>query len=77
MSFQPRDPHPSPLCKFNHILKSGDKILMEKMLLLSKSINNLSPIFNGWFIFCSDIYNCETISSSTGKLFKASYSHFR
>ena len=43
-------------------------------MFISKSINNLlPPIFKNWFIFCSDIYNYDTVSSSADKLFKPSY----
>ena len=36
-------------------------------------INNLQPILNNWFIFCSEIYNYNTFPSSNDKLFKPSY----
>ena len=43
-------------------------------MFISKSINNLlPPIFKNWFIFCSDIHNYDTVSSSADKLFKPSY----
>ena len=47
MNFQPRDSHASLVFKSNNVLKFEDKILIENLLLISKSINNLSPIFNG------------------------------
>ena len=47
MNFQPRDSHSSLVFKSNNVLKFEDKILIENLLLISKSINNLSPIFNG------------------------------
>ena len=43
-------------------------------MFISKSINNLlTPIFKKWFIFCSNIHNYDTVSSSADKLFKPSY----
>ena len=47
INFQPRNPHTSPLFKQNFILKFQDKICLENILFVSKSLNNLSPsIFN-------------------------------
>ena len=43
MNFQSRDSHSSPLFKSNHILKPKDKILIEKILFINKSFNNLLP----------------------------------
>ena len=71
---QPKNSHSSPLFKQNNILKSEDKILIEGIIFVSKSINNLlPPIFKNWFIFCSEIHNYNTVSSSTDKLFKPMY----
>ena len=73
INFQPGDSYSITLFKSNHISRFEDKILIENVLLISKSINNLlPPIFNGWFTFCPDIHNYETVSSSTGKIFKPS-----
>ena len=48
-------------------------MLIEIILLISKSINNLLPLtFNGWFPFCSVIDNYKTASSATDKIFKPS-----
>ena len=61
--------------KKNNILKFEDKILIGNIIFVSKSINNLlPPIFKNWFIFCSEIHNYNTVSLSTDKLFKPSYS---
>ena len=50
MNFQSRDSHSSPLFKSNDILKFEDKILIENILFINKSVNNLhSPIFKNWF----------------------------
>ena len=54
INFQSRNSHTSPLFKQNFILKSQDKICLENILFVSKSLNNLSPIFNTWFSFSSD-----------------------
>ena len=43
MNFQSRDSHSSPLFKSNHILKLEDKILIENILFINKSFNNLLP----------------------------------
>ena len=58
----------------NSILKFQDKIYLENILLVSKSLNNLSPsIFNTWFSFSSDQHNYETSSSTQGNLMKLFY----
>ena len=64
-NFQPRHSHTSPLFKQSFILKFQEKIYLEDVLFLSKSLNNLSPlVFNTWFSFCSDQHNYETSSST-------------
>ena len=74
INFQPRNFHTSPLFKQNSILKFQDKICLEKILFVSKSLNNLSPsIFNTWFSFSSDQHNYETSSSTQGNLVKLFY----
>ena len=70
---QPKNSHLGPLSKQNNILKFEDKILIGNIIFISKSINNLPPIFKNWFIFCSEIHNYNTVSSSTDKLFKPLY----
>ena len=53
MNFQSRDSHSSPLFKSNHILKLEDKILIENILFINKSLNNLLPaVFKNWFNSC-------------------------
>ena len=52
MNFNFRDSHSSSLFKFNHILKLEDKIL----------------IFKSWFIFCSDVHNYQTVSSTADNI---------
>ena len=74
INFQPRNFHTSPLFKQNSILKFQDKICLENILFVSKSLNNLSPsIFNTWFSFSSDQHNYETSSSTQGNLMKLFY----
>ena len=71
---QPSNSHSSLLFKKSNILKFEDKILINNIIFISKSINNLQPpIFKNWFIFCSDIHKYDTVSSSADKLFKPSY----
>ena len=47
INFQPRNFHTSPLFKQNSILKFQDKICIENILFVSKSLNNLSPSVYG------------------------------
>ena len=70
----PRNSHPDPLLKKvivivkSNILKFEDKILIENIIFLSKSINNLlSPLFKIWLIIISQINNYDTVSLSTVK----------
>ena len=73
MNFQSRDSHSSSLFRSNHILKLEDKTLIENILFINKSFNELLPIFKSWFTFCSDVHNYHTVSSTADKLFKPSY----
>ena len=74
INLQPRNFHTSPLFKQNSILKFQDKICLENILFVSKSLNNLSPsVFNTWFSFSSDQHNYETSSSTQGNLMKLFY----
>ena len=43
INFQPKNFHTSPLFKQKSILKFQDKICLENILFVSKSLNNLSP----------------------------------
>ena len=55
INLQPRNSHTSPLFKQNLILKFEDKICLENILFVSKSLNNLTPsVFSTWFSFFSD-----------------------
>ena len=74
LNFQPRNSHTSPLFKQSFILKFQDKVCLENILFVSKSLNNLSPsIFNTWFSFSSDQHNYETSSSTQGNFMKLFY----
>ena len=74
INFQPRNSHTSHLFKQSSILKFQDKICLENVLFISKSLNNLSPsVFNTWFRFSSDQHNYETSSSTQGNLTKRFY----
>ena len=74
INFQPRNSHTSPLFKQNFILKFQNKICLENILFVSKSLNNLSPsIFNTWFSFFSDQHNYETSSYAQVNLMKLLY----
>ena len=74
INFQPYNSHTSPQCKQNFILKFQDKICLENTLLVSKSLNNLTPsVFSTWFIFSSDQYSHETSSFTQGNLKKLFY----
>ena len=58
INFQPRNSHTSHLFKQSPILKFQDKICLENILFVSKSLNNLSPLgFNTWFSFSSESWN--------------------
>ena len=74
INFQPRNFHTSPLFKQNFILKFQDKICLENILHVSRSISKLTPsVFNTWFRFSSDQLNYKTSCSRQGNLIKSSY----
>ena len=70
---QPRNSQSSLLFKKINILKFEGKILINNIIFISKSINNLQHFVHLLFIFCSDIHKYDTVSSSADKLFKSSY----
>ena len=60
INFQPSNSHTSPLFKQNFILKFQDKICLENILFVSKSLNNLTPsVFSTWFSFSSDQHSTQ------------------
>ena len=73
MNYQLRNSHTSPLFRKAAVLKLKDKIKLENILFISKSINNLLPsLFNNWFVFSSDTQKHNTSWSSNDKLQKYS-----
>ena len=71
INFQPSNPHTSLLFKQNFILKFQDKISLEHILFVSKSLDNLTlSVFSTWFNFSSGQRNYETSSSTQGNLTK-------
>ena len=78
INFQPRNFHTSPLFRQSSILKFQNKICLENILFVSKSLDNLSPsVFNAWFVFSSDQHRYETSSSTQGNLIKSFYKNNR
>ena len=74
INYQPRKLHTSPLFKQNSILKLQDKICLESILFVNKSLNNLSlSVLNTWFSFFSDQHNYKTSSSTEDNLIKLFY----
>ena len=69
MNYQPRNSHTTSLSRKAAVLKFKDKINLENILFISKSINNLLPsIFNNVFAFSSDTHKYNTSWSSNDKL---------
>ena len=57
MNYQPRNSHTSPLFRKTSVLKLKDKINLENILFITKSINNLLPsLFYNWFVVSSDTH---------------------
>ena len=75
MNFQAQNSHISPLFKKPSGLKFKDKINLENIIRISKSINNLLPplLSSSSFKYSSDTLNCETSWSSHVNLHKTSY----
>ena len=61
MNFKDQLFHSSPLFSSYNILKFGDKITVENILFISKSISRQVPsIFNDWFTFSRNLHRYET-----------------
>ena len=74
INFQPRNFHTTPLFKQNSILKFQDKIYLESISFVSRSINKLTPlVFYTWFSFSLNQHIYETSSSRQDNLIKSSY----
>ena len=69
MNFKDQLFHSSPLFSENNILKFTDKITLENILFVNKSINRQVPlIFYDWFTFSGDLHRYETCWSVTDHL---------
>ena len=69
MNFKDQLFHWSPLFSSYNILKFGDKITLQNILFISKTINRqVSSIFNGWFTSSGNLYRYETCWSVTNHL---------
>ena len=52
MNFQPQNSHTRPLFRKISVLKFKEKINLENISFISKSVNNFLPsLFNNWFVF--------------------------
>ena len=82
MNFKDQLFHSKPLFSENNILNFIDKITLENILFLNKSINrHVPPIFYDWFIFSGDLHRYETCWSVTNHLnaptfWTQKYGHF-
>ena len=69
MNFKDQLFHSSPRFSSNNILKFDDKITLENILFISKSINRQVPsIFYDWLTFSGNLYSYETCWSVTNHL---------
>ena len=81
MNFKDQLFHSSPLFSEN-ILKFIDKITLENILFVNKSINRkVPPIFYDWFTFSGDLHRYKTCWSVTDHLnirtfWTQKYGHF-
>ena len=74
INFQQRNSRNSGLLKQSFTLKFQEKICLETILFVSKSLNSLSPSgFNTWFSFSSDKHKYESSSSTENNLTKLYY----
>ena len=69
MNFKDQLFHSSSLFSSNNFLKIGDKITLESIIFISKSISRQVPsIFNDWFTFSGNLHKYETCWSATNHL---------
>ena len=69
MNFKDHLFHSSPLFSSNNVLKFGDKVTLENILFISKSINRqVCSIFFDWFTFSGNLHRYETCWSVTNHL---------
>ena len=60
-SFKDQLFHSSPLFSEKNILRFGDKITLENILFINKSIiRQVPPIFYDWFTFSGNLHRYET-----------------
>ena len=82
MNFKDQLFHSNPLFSLNNILKFGDKITLENIIFISKSINRQAPfIFNDWFTYSRNLHRYETCWLATNHLdiptfWTQKYGHF-
>ena len=82
MNFKDQLFHSCPLFSENNILKLTDKITLENILFVNKSINRqVPPLFYDWFTFSRDLHRYKTCWSVTDHLNKPTfrtqkYGHF-
>ena len=64
VSFKDQLFHSSPLISENNILKCGDKITLENICFVNKSISRQVPhIFYDWFTFSGNLHRYKTCLS--------------
>ena len=70
MNFKDQLFHSSPLFSESNTLKFTDKITLENILFVNKSINRqiMPPIFYDWFTFSGDLHRYEAYWSVTDHL---------
>lgn len=70
----PRNSHWGLLFKKSNMLNFEDKILFGSIIFISKSTNILlPPVFQNWFMFCSEIHTTMTVLLSIDKLLNPLY----
>ena len=69
MNFKAQFIHSIPLFSSNNILKYGDRIKLENILFVNKSINRQVPsTFNDWFTFSWNLHRYKICWSATNHL---------
>ena len=69
MNFRDQLFHSSPFFSSNNILKFGDKITLENIIFISKSMNGHVPsIYNDCFTFSGNLHRYETCWLATNHL---------
>ena len=69
LNFKDQLVHSSPIFSSNNILIFGDKIALQNILFISKSINRQCPsILHDWFTFPGNLHRYEICCSATNHL---------